>query len=130
MIASVLLITHDLGIVAETCDRVGVMYAGHLCEVADVKDLFNSPLHPYTRALLEAVPRYAQEEELKSIQGNVPNLVEPPTGCRFHPRCRHARKSCSQAFPKTVDAGNGHRVSCYLYTDDPRGQTLASDRLR
>jgi peptide/nickel transport system ATP-binding protein len=120
VIASVLLITHDLGIVAETCDRVGVMYAGQLCEVADVKDLFKNPLHPYTRALLEAVPRYSQEEELKSIDGNVPNLVDPPAGCRFHPRCMQARKSCSQAFPETIDTKNGHLVSCYLYTDKPR----------
>jgi peptide/nickel transport system ATP-binding protein len=122
VIASVLLITHDLGIVAETCDRVGVMYAGHLCEVADVKDLFNHPQHPYTRALLEAVPRYSQEAELKSIGGNVPNLVDPPAGCRFHPRCRQARKRCRQAFPKTIDIGNGHLVSCYLYTDNKRSE--------
>jgi len=99
---------------------MGVMYAGHLCEVADVKDLFNHPLHPYTRALLEAVPRYDQEAELKSIEGNVPNLVDPPSGCRFHPRCQHVRKRCCQAFPETIDAGDGHLVSCYLYTDNPR----------
>lgn len=120
VIASVLLITHDLGIVAETCDRVGVMYAGNLCEVADVKDLFSNPLHPYTQALLEAVPRYSQEEELKSIEGNVPNLVDPPAGCRFHPRCKHVRNRCRKAFPKTIDAGNEHLVACYLYTENPR----------
>jgi len=120
VIASVLLITHDLGIVAETCDRVGVMYAGNLCEVADAKDLFSNPLHPYTRALLEAVPRYSQEEALKSIEGNVPNLVDPPTGCRFHPRCPQARNSCSQAFPETIDTGNQHLVACYLYTQQAR----------
>lgn len=122
VIASVLLITHDLGIVAETCDRVGVMYAGNLCEVANVKDLFSNPLHPYTRALLDAVPRYAQEEELKSIEGNVPNLVDPPAGCRFHPRCRHAQNSCRKAFPETIDAGHQHFVACYLYTKNPRSQ--------
>jgi len=122
VISSVLLITHDLGIVAETCDRVGVMYAGNLCEVADVKDLFNNPLHPYTRALLDAVPRYSQEGELKSIDGNVPNLVDPPAGCRFHPRCKHVRNSCRKAFPKTMDTGNHHLVACYLYTDTPRSK--------
>lgn len=84
-IASILLITHDLGVVAETCDRVGVMYAGNLCEVANVKDLFRSARHPYTRALLDAVPRFAQEGPLRSIEGTVPNLVQPPSGCRFHP---------------------------------------------
>jgi peptide/nickel transport system ATP-binding protein len=122
VIASVFLITHDLGIVAETCDRVGVMYAGNLCEVADVKDLFNNPRHPYTRALLDAVPRYSQEEELKSIEGNVPNLVDPPAGCRFHPRCRHARNSCRNLFPETIDVGNQHLVACYLYTENARSK--------
>ena len=119
-ISSVLLITHDLGIVAETCDRVGVMYAGHLCEVADVGDLFKTPKHPYTRALLDAVPRFAHEGELQSIEGNVPNLVTPPSGCRFHPRCGHAREICRKAFPETVEVGPNHQVACYLYTDRSR----------
>ena len=79
-ISSILLITHDLGVVAETCDRVGVMYAGELCEIATVKDLFSRPLHPYTRALLTAVPRLSQQEPLTSIEGSVPNLVSPPPG--------------------------------------------------
>lgn len=120
-ISSVLLITHDLGIVAETCDRVGVMYAGNLCEVADVKDLFNDPRHPYTRALLNAVPRFTHEGELESIEGAVPNLVNPPPGCRFHPRCRHATEVCSQDFPSTVEVAQNHLVSCYRYTQRPRG---------
>ena len=120
VISSVLLITHDLGIVAETCDRVGVMYAGNLCEVADVKDLFNKPRHPYTRALLNAVPRLSHEGELQSIEGNVPNLVNPPSGCRFHPRCRDAKAICKEAFPATKEVANNHQVACYLYTDRPR----------
>jgi len=120
VISSILLITHDLGIVAETCDRVGVMYAGNLCEVADVKDLFNKPRHPYTRALLNAVPRFSHEGELQSIDGNVPNLVNPPPGCRFHPRCMHAKAICKQAFPETKALGNNHQVACYLYTEKPR----------
>jgi peptide/nickel transport system ATP-binding protein len=120
VISSILLITHDLGIVAETCDRVGVMYAGNLCEVADVKDLFNEPRHPYTRALLNAVPRFSHEGELQSIDGNVPNLVNPPPGCRFHPRCRHAKAICKQAFPATKELGKNHQVACYLYTEKSR----------
>ena len=100
VISSILLITHDLGVVAETCDRVGVMYAGNLCEIADVEQLFEHPLHPYTVALLEAVPKFATEEELKSIKGNVPNLVTPPSGCRFHPRCPHAMEICRRSFPE------------------------------
>lgn len=113
VISSILLITHDLGVVAETCDRVGVMYAGNLCEVANVEELFENPLHPYTRALLEAAPRLAMEEELKSIEGNVPNLVTPPPGCRFHPRCPHAMDVCRQAFPEMKELKKNHLVACY-----------------
>ena len=112
-ISSVLLITHDLGIVAETCDRVGVMYAGNLCEVADIKDLFRSPKHPYTQALLNAVPRLAQEGALQSIEGSVPNLVTPPSGCRFHPRCSHAMDVCREKFPEMIEIGKNHLVACY-----------------
>lgn len=121
VISSILLITHDLGVVAETCDRVGVMYAGNLCEVANVEELFENPLHPYTRALLEAAPKLAMEEELKSIEGNVPNLVTPPPGCRFHPRCPHAMEVCKGVFPEMIDVTKNHQVACYWVaqmTDD------------
>jgi peptide/nickel transport system ATP-binding protein len=113
VISSILLITHDLGVVAETCDRVGVMYAGNLCEVADVQDLFRNPLHPYTRALLDAVPKFSMEDDLKSIDGHVPNLVTPPSGCRFHPRCAHAMGICREAFPEMTEIGKNHLVACY-----------------
>jgi peptide/nickel transport system ATP-binding protein len=115
-ISSVLLITHDLGIVAETCDRVGVMYAGNLCEVADIKDLFRSPRHPYTRALLNSVPRLSQEGALQSIEGSVPNLVSPPSGCRFHPRCPHAMEVCKGMFPEMIEVAKNHQVACYWAT--------------
>ena len=113
-ISSVLLITHDLGVVAETCDRVGVMYAGNLCEVADVKDLFSDPRHPYTRALLNSVPKLSQEGELQSIEGNVPNLVTPPPGCRFHPRCMHSMDVCRLELPAAVEVGKNHYVACHI----------------
>ena len=113
VISSILLITHDLGVVAETCDRVGVMYAGNLCEVADVETLFENPFHPYSRALLDAVPKFEVEQELKSIEGNVPNLVTPPPGCRFHPRCPHAMDICRKEFPEIKEAGRDHWVACY-----------------
>jgi peptide/nickel transport system ATP-binding protein len=112
-ISSILLITHDLGVVAETCDRVGVMYAGNLCEVADVRDLFQKPLHPYTQALLDAVPKLSMNEDLKSIEGYVPNLVMAPSGCRFHPRCPHAMAACREAFPEMTEIGKHHLVACY-----------------
>jgi peptide/nickel transport system ATP-binding protein len=113
VISSILLITHDLGVVAETCDRVGVMYAGNLCEVADAEELFENPLHPYTVALLDAVPKFDVEGELHSIEGNVPNLVTPPPGCRFHPRCPHAMEVCRRAFPEMKEVKKDHLVACY-----------------
>jgi peptide/nickel transport system ATP-binding protein len=114
VISSILLITHDLGVVAETCNRVGVMYAGNLCEVADVKDLFSKPLHPYTKALLDAVPKFSMEGTLKSIEGNVPNLVTPPPGCRFHPRCPHAMGICRMELPILTEVRNNHLTACHL----------------
>jgi peptide/nickel transport system ATP-binding protein len=116
-ISSILLITHDLGVVAEMCDRVGVMYAGSLCEVAEVKELFRKPLHPYTRALLDAVPKFSMEGSLNAIEGNVPNLVEPPPGCRFHPRCPHVMDICRRERPELVDVGSDHLLACYAVKD-------------
>jgi peptide/nickel transport system ATP-binding protein len=111
--SSLLYITHNLGVVAEICDRVGVMYAGSLCEVAPVAELFSNPLHPYTRALLEAIPN--PHTRFKTIPGTVPNLTDPPPGCRFHPRCPQAMQRCSQKQPNTKEITQGHRVACYLY---------------
>jgi peptide/nickel transport system ATP-binding protein len=121
-ISSILLITHDLGVVAETCNRVGVMYAGNLCEVGPLERIFKHPKHPYTIALLHSVPRVAQEGALESIDGSVPNLVSPPPGCRFHPRCPHAKMICRRRFPETVTVAKGHTVACYRYTDEPRAK--------
>ncbi|MBN2051570.1 MAG: ABC transporter ATP-binding protein [Spirochaetales bacterium] len=115
-ISSVLFITHDLGVVAEICDRVTVMYAGDTCETAEVKELFQKPLHPYTKALLRSVPKVRQEEALATIPGVVPNLVNPPTGCRFHPRCESAMDICKREKPPLFTYAPGHTVSCHLYT--------------
>ncbi|MCP3923202.1 MAG: ABC transporter ATP-binding protein [Desulfobacterales bacterium] len=116
-ISSILLITHDLGVVAETCDRVGVMYAGSLCEVAESRELFGNPSHPYTKALLESVPKFHQEGALKTIEGNVPNLVTPPAGCRFHPRCKHRMDICDKEVPNLLEIGKNHSVACHLFGD-------------
>ena len=115
VISSVLLITHDLGIVAETCDRAAVMYAGNVCEVADVKELFDDPKHPYTRALLNSVPKFSQQGKLETIPGSVPNLVTPPSGCRFHPRCPKSFERCENETPKLHVIGHRHQVACHLY---------------
>ncbi len=112
---SVLLITHNLGIVAETCQRVGVMYAGTLAEVAATRDLFAQPLHPYTQRLLQSLPRPdARGQPLASIPGSVPSLIDPPTGCRYHPRCEFAMKSCLARRPMLKDHRPGHAAACLL----------------
>lgn len=111
--SSVMFITHDMGIIAEMSDRVAVMYAGTICEVADVIEIFKTPLHPYAKALIESIPRPG--EDYKSIEGTVPNLVEPPAGCRFHPRCPTAMEVCQKTIPKISEVKKNHFVSCHLY---------------
>jgi peptide/nickel transport system ATP-binding protein len=114
--ASIVLITHDLGVVAKVCDRVAVMYAGNIVEVADVKELFRNPLHPYTVGLLAAIPRADLAKlQLSSIPGSVPDLVTPPTGCRYHPRCPRAFARCGREKPMLAATAPGHRVACFLY---------------
>jgi peptide/nickel transport system ATP-binding protein len=114
--ASIIIITHDLGIVAETCDRAAIMYAGNIVEVAPVKEIFKNPLHPYTRGLFAAIPRVDKpKEDLESIKGSVPDLIYPPTGCRFHPRCPMAFEKCPIIKPPMIEVSPGHHVACLLY---------------
>jgi peptide/nickel transport system ATP-binding protein len=111
---SIIMITHDLGVVAEVSDRVAVMYAGKVIEIADVMDLFKEPLHPYTQGLLNSIPRIgAEKKRLSSIGGVVPNLIDPMPGCVFEPRCPKAMDSC-KARPKMKEI-NGRIVACHLY---------------
>lgn len=119
-ISSVLFITHDLGVVAEVCDRVTVMYAGDTCETAAVDELFKNPLHPYTKGLLKSVPKVEQKEALDTIPGIVPNLTNPPSGCRFHPRCPFAMDVCVKEKPATfIDPNDpNHTVACHLYCNE------------
>jgi len=113
--SSILLITHNLGVVAEMCDRVGVMYAGSMAEVASARTIFKEPLHPYTKGLMKAVPSVQQDAEtLFTIRGSVPNLVKPPTGCRFHPRCDFAKEYCKKVKPKLDEISPGHFVACHM----------------
>ncbi|MFQ6085903.1 MAG: ABC transporter ATP-binding protein [Candidatus Bathyarchaeia archaeon] len=113
---SILIITHNLGVIAEMCDRVAVMYAGNIVEQADLKTLFKSPKHPYTHALLAAVPKVGTKKgELASIPGMVPSLITPPPGCKFHPRCPQATDMCRKKFPQMSEIEKGRMVRCFLY---------------
>jgi peptide/nickel transport system ATP-binding protein len=118
--ASVLLITHDLSIVAETCDRVGVMYAGDMVEVGEVERIINNPKHPYTIGLMQAIP-LEHRRELVGIKGTVPDLVTPPPGCRFHPRCDFADRICREQKPESIQVEPHHAVACFLYGGPTRG---------
>ena len=113
---SILLITHNLGVVAEMADRVGIMYAGNIVELTDVHTIFHNPKHPYTIKLQKAIPSATSVgQELEEIPGAVPRLINPPTGCRFHPRCDHATSVCSKVKPREVEIGTEHMVACHLY---------------
>jgi peptide/nickel transport system ATP-binding protein/oligopeptide transport system ATP-binding protein len=113
---SILLITHDLGIVAEMCDRVAVMYAGSIVEQATVEEIFEDPKHPYTQGLWGAIPLIDREKEtLAVIPGIVPDLSQPPEGCKFHPRCPFRFETCDRMIPPLLETSQRHLVSCYLY---------------
>jgi oligopeptide/dipeptide ABC transporter ATP-binding protein len=110
---SLVMITHDMGIIADITSRVVVLYAGRVCEIAPTPVLYDRPLHPYTEALLAAVPRIDQRKKLALIPGNIPNLISPPTGCRFHPRCPYATEACKQKVPELEEVEAGHFLACY-----------------
>jgi len=111
-----LFITHDLSVVKYISDRIGVMYLGVLVELASTEQIFDKPSHPYTKALLQAIPRtdVDQGQELQTIEGDIPSAVNPPTGCRFHTRCQYAMDICKTYQPQLKDYGNGHYVACHL----------------
>ncbi len=116
---SLMMITHDLGVVAEMCDNVAVMYCGKVVEYADKKTLFTSPKHPYTVGLLNSVPKHDQDYEgdLAVIKGSVPSPFNLPQGCRFAPRCEHARSICLTDLPELQATSDGDQVRCWIYTD-------------
>jgi len=111
---SMIYISHDIAVIAEVSDRMGVMYAGRLAEMADVEDVFKRPLHPYTFALMSAFPSVSgPKRPLVALGGEPPDLLFPPTGCRFHPRCPRATDRCKAEHPPFVDHGGGHMVACW-----------------
>ena len=112
---AIIMITHDLGVVAETCDQVAVMYAGLIVEQGPVQKIFNAPLHPYTEGLLSSLPGQQKAgDELRTIEGLVPDLIHPPSGCRFHPRCPIAEAICEREAPKLLEKGDGRAVACHF----------------
>lgn len=120
--ASILFITHDLAVIAEMCNRVAVMYAGNIVEEGLVIDIFEKPKHPYTVGLLGAIPspqvKTGDGVKLQTIPGSVPNLITPPSGCRFHPRCNFAMPICSESKPKLIDLDSHRKVACFLYSTE------------
>jgi peptide/nickel transport system ATP-binding protein len=108
-------ISHDIAVVAELCRKIAVMYAGRLVEYAETMDLFQRPLHPYTQGLMRAFPSLKEpKKELEVIPGEPPNLINPPTGCAFHPRCRYVVEICARDNPKLIEIDKGHYVACHL----------------
>ena len=122
--ASILLIGHDLGVISELSDKVAVMYAGKLVEYADLTTIFKKAKHPYTQALLKSIPRLdVDTERLHIIRGTVPRLINPPSGCRFHPRCDRVMKICSEKEPPLIEVGQGHEVACFLYSSKGKNKS-------
>ncbi|MGE3536474.1 MAG: ABC transporter ATP-binding protein [Candidatus Tectimicrobiota bacterium] len=114
---SLIFITHNLGVVAHTCDTIGVMYASHLVELGQKDEIFAHPLHPYTIGLLNSIPRLdVQTRYLTPITGSVCNMLAPPAGCKFHPRCAHAMDVCARDVPPLREVAPGHFVACHLHT--------------
>lgn len=114
---AMILITHDLSIIAETCERSAIMYAGKVAEYADVYSIFKEPLHPYTQGLMGVFPKIKDARmRMTSIPGSPPDLLNPPTGCKFHPRCQYAMEICKTEEPGFLDVGKNHYVSCHLVT--------------
>ena len=117
------MITHDLGVVAQMCDRVNVMYCGQIVESAPVDQLFHDPRHKYTQGLLHSIPRLDQEAEtLDVISGSVPSIVMLPGGCRFHPRCPYATEKCRSQAPAMQQVGDDHYAACHYASEKKEDQ--------
>ncbi len=126
---SLVMITHDMGIIAKMTNRVVVLYAGNVCEIARTADLYEKPKHPYTEALLAAVPRLDVKKDLRVISGNIPNLIEPPSGCRFHPRCKYAKKQCEEGPPPLEEVEPEHFVACFEWRNiELKGESGSNGR--
>ena len=117
---ALIFVTHNLGIVAKMCDKMAVMYAGKIVEHGAVRDLFRSPKHPYTQALLGSMPKLGSKEQLYAIPGHPPNLAQPPSGCAFHPRCAHVMPQCVTRYPDDHQVGPNWTAKCWLLDKQPQ----------
>lgn len=127
---TILLITHNIGVVAEVCDRVAVMYAAKMAEIGSAQDVFANPKHPYTQGLLNSVPNIKMEEgELYKMRGEPPSLLHPPAGCRFHPRCPSAMDICSREEPAFEPVAGDQQVACWLYQEKEGSQPFNSQEV-
>jgi peptide/nickel transport system ATP-binding protein len=111
---TIILVTHDMGVHASISDRIGIMYAGRMIEEATTVEIFKNPLHPYTRYLIDSLPRFGDKGTRGSVPGSPPSLTNPPSGCPFHPRCPHAFAPCAEQMPGFVEPVPHHRVACWL----------------
>jgi oligopeptide/dipeptide ABC transporter ATP-binding protein len=119
---AIIMITHDLGVVSEICDKVIVMYTGHAVEQADVKSIFKNPLHPYTKGLIDSIPRITKEKRrLVEIEGMVPNPFDKKVGCSFYPRCKYSMEKCKTQEPDIFEVGEEHTVRCWLFENGIEG---------
>ncbi|WP_368271500.1 ABC transporter ATP-binding protein [Enterocloster lavalensis] len=122
---SIILVTHDLGVIAAMCSKVAVMYCGQIVEYAGIRDLFYHPVHPYTRGLIRCIPQMDRDvEHLPVIDGHVPNLLKLPAGCRFAPRCPHATELCKKERPNRVDLGSEHWAACHYALSGAAGEEV------
>jgi len=117
---TVLLVTHDMAVHANVADRVMIMYAGRIVEEAETEIIFNAPLHPYTQHLIHSLPAIGDRSGKASLGGTPPNLANPPSGCRFHPRCPRAKEICRVEVPEMIKYGGGHRAACHLIREEAR----------
>jgi len=115
---TLILVSHDMSILANIANRIGIMYAGKIVEVAKVKDIFENPMHPYTKFLINSIPRIGDKSDRLSIPGFPPSLADPPNGCRFHPRCPYVMDICKEKSPLLCEVAEGHNVACFLTSEE------------
>ncbi|MEE8593280.1 MAG: ABC transporter ATP-binding protein, partial [Candidatus Bipolaricaulota bacterium] len=116
--ASVVMITHSMGVVRDLTERVSVMYAGSIVEMGKTREVLQNPMHPYTQGLMASVPKLTGEGINEGIPGRIPSYLDPPSGCRFHPRCLRQMEICGSESPPFFETANAHQVACYLYRED------------